>query len=53
MAQKIIGLDLGTHAVKAVLVSTGLRTVQVLDVHEEPVVTREGVSPMDAAVEVA
>ncbi len=53
MAQKIIGLDLGTHAVKAVLVSTGLRTVQVLDVHEEPVVTREGVAPIDAAVEVA
>ncbi|MCA9714132.1 MAG: pilus assembly protein PilM [Myxococcales bacterium] len=54
MAQKIIGLDLGSHAVKAVLVSTGLRSVQVLDVHEEPISARQGgEDPLDAALEVA
>ena len=36
MAQKIIGLDLGTHEVKAVLLSSGLRSLQVLEVAVEP-----------------
>ncbi|MEZ4384010.1 MAG: pilus assembly protein PilM [Nannocystaceae bacterium] len=54
MAQKFIGLDLGTHEVKAVLVSAGLRTVQVLDLHEEAVVRGdEGDDSLDAALEVA
>ncbi|MCA9660284.1 MAG: pilus assembly protein PilM [Myxococcales bacterium] len=54
MAQKFIGLDLGTHEVKAVLVSAGLRTVQVLDVHEEAVVRGdEGDDSLEAALEVA
>ncbi len=35
MAQKFVGLDLGTHSVKAVLVSGGLRGAQVLDVYEQ------------------
>jgi len=54
MAQKFIGLDLGTHGVKAVLVSAGLRTIQVLDMHEEAVVLRpDGDDSLDAAIEVA
>ena len=54
MAQKLIGLDLGTHAVKIVLVSAGLRSIQVLDVREEPVEARPGGDDsIDAAVEVA
>lgn len=38
MAQKYVGLDLGTSEVKAVLINAGLRTIQVLDVAVEPVV---------------
>ncbi len=54
MAQKFIGLDLGTHGVKAVLVSAGLRTVQVLDIHEEAVVLGpDGDDSLEAALEVA
>ncbi|MCB9567203.1 MAG: pilus assembly protein PilM [Myxococcales bacterium] len=54
MAQKFIGLDLGTHEVKAVLVSAGLRTVQVLEVHEEAVVRGpQGDDSLEAAIEVA
>lgn len=54
MAQKFIGLDLGTHGVKAVLVSSGLRTIQVLDMHEEAVVLGpDGDDSLDAAIEVA
>ena len=34
MAQKYVGLDLGAHEVKAVLVSAGLRATQVLEVAE-------------------
>lgn len=40
MAQKFVGLDLGTHEVKAVLLSAGLRSVQILDVAVEPVASR-------------
>lgn len=36
MAQKYIGLDLGTHEVKVVLISAGLRSLQVLEVAVEP-----------------
>jgi len=54
MAQKFIGLDLGTHGVKAVLISAGLRTIQVLDTHEEAVVLRpDGDDSLDDALEVA
>ena len=42
MAQKYVGLDLGTHEIKAVLISAGLRTVQVLEVVVEPVAARSG-----------
>lgn len=40
MAQKYIGLDLGTHEVKAVLISAGLRSMQVLEVAVEPTPTQ-------------
>ncbi|MBL9106028.1 MAG: pilus assembly protein PilM [Myxococcales bacterium] len=42
MAQKYIGLDLGTHEVKAVLISAGLRSLQVLEVAVEPTPTQHG-----------
>jgi len=38
MAQKIVGLDLGTHSVKAVLVHAGLRGAQVVETHEQVLV---------------
>ncbi len=38
MAQKFVGVDLGSHTVKLVVVSSGLRGVQVVDVVEVPVV---------------
>lgn len=37
MAQKIVGVDLGAHHVKVVVVSAGIRGVQVVDAFEEPV----------------
>ena len=37
MAQKIVGVDLGAHHIKVVVVSSGIRGVQVLDAFEEPV----------------
>ncbi|MBL4687780.1 MAG: pilus assembly protein PilM, partial [Nannocystaceae bacterium] len=37
MAQKIVGVDLGTHHIKVVVVSSGLRGVSVVDAFEEPV----------------
>jgi len=37
MAQKFVGVDLGTHHVKIVVLTTGIRGVQVLDVIESPV----------------
>ena len=40
MSQKYVGLDLGTHEVKAVLISAGLRAVQIHEVVVEPVVSR-------------
>ncbi len=42
MAQKFVGLDLGTHEVKAVLISAGLRQTQILEVVVEPVPLRTG-----------
>ncbi len=54
MAQKFVGLDLGTQEVKLVLVSAGLRTAQVLEVHEEAVMSGpQGDDSLDAALEVA
>ena len=38
MAQKIVGLDLGTHSVKAVLVHASLRGAQVIETHEQVLV---------------
>ncbi len=37
MAQKFVGVDLGSHHVKGVVVSAGLRGVQVVDAFAEPV----------------
>src|SRR4028119_601131 len=50
MSQKYVGLDLGTHEVKAVLINAGMRATQILEVVVEPVVARgsggdEGVGP--------
>lgn len=53
MAQKIVGLDLGTHSVKAVLVSAGLRSVQILGVHEERFEPTEGGMGGDEAIDAA
>ena len=55
MAQKYVGLDLGTHEVKAVLLSAGLRSLQILDVVVEPVAARTvtgGDEAVGAALEV-
>ncbi|HEY0138171.1 MAG TPA: hypothetical protein VGB85_28990, partial [Nannocystis sp.] len=51
MAQKYVGLDLGTHEIKAVLISAGLRTVQVLEVVVESVAARSGADDVGAALE--
>lgn len=37
MAQKFVGVDLGSHHVKVVVVSAGLRGMQVTDAYSEPV----------------
>ncbi|MBX7079154.1 MAG: pilus assembly protein PilM [Nannocystaceae bacterium] len=42
MAQKYIGIDLGTHSVKLAVVTAGFRGVQLLDLIEEPVVAVAG-----------
>ncbi len=55
MAQKYVGLDLGTHEVKAVLLSAGMRSVQILEVIVEPVASRAvtgGDEAVGAALEV-
>lgn len=53
MAQKYVGLDLGTSEVKAVLVNAGLRTIQVLEVAVEPVVRRpSGDDSLAAALDI-
>jgi general secretion pathway protein L len=54
MAQKYIGLDLGAHEVKAVLINAGLRSVQILDVAVEPMPARAGAleESIGAALEV-
>ena len=55
MAQKYVGLDLGTHEVKAVLLSAGMRAVQILEVIVEPVASRAvtgGDEAVGAALEV-
>ncbi len=51
MAQKYVGLDLGTHEIKAVLISAGLRAVEVLEVVVEQVVARPGTDDVGAALE--
>ncbi len=51
MAQKYVGLDLGTHEIKAVLISAGLRTIQVLEVVVESVAARSGADDVGAALE--
>lgn len=54
MAQKYVGVDLGTETVKVVVTAAGLRGVNVLDVIEEPVFHDEtNGGPMDAAVSTA
>jgi type IV pilus assembly protein PilM len=53
MAQKYVGLDLGTSEVKAVLISAGLRTIQVLDVVVEPVTLKPtGDTSLAAALDI-
>ena len=51
MAQKYVGLDLGTHEIKAVLISAGLRAIQVLEVVVERVPARPGADDVGAALE--
>lgn len=51
MAQKFIGVDLGSHHVKGVVISSGLRGVQVLDTFEEPVGTPAAPSEGGEAVD--
>jgi len=51
MSQKYVGLDLGTHEIKAVLISAGLRSVQVLEVVVEQVTARSGADDVGAALE--
>lgn len=54
MAQKYVGLDLGTSEVKVVLVSAGLRTIQVLEVVAEPVTRApQGDDSLAAALDIA
>jgi type IV pilus assembly protein PilM len=54
MAQKYVGLDLGTSEVKAVLVNAGLRTIQVLEVVVEPVSRApQGDDSLAAALDIA
>lgn len=52
MAQKFVGIDLGSHHIKVAVVSAGLRGVQLLDTFEEPVgpapEAPEGGQPLDA-----
>lgn len=56
MAQKFVGIDLGTHHVKVSVLSSGLRGAQVLDAFEEPVGPpsgEEGVDPLSQVLSVA
>lgn len=54
MAQKYVGVDLGTHEIKAVLINAGLRSIQVLEVVVEPVVRGpQGDDSLAAALDVA
>ncbi|MFZ6183487.1 pilus assembly protein PilM [Nannocystis pusilla] len=53
MAQKYVGLDLGTSEVKAVLINAGLRTIQVLETVVEPVtLTPQGDTSLAAALDI-
>ena len=51
MAQKYVGVDIGSHHIKVVVVSAGLRGVQVVDAFAEPVgplpSSQEGEEPPD------
>ncbi|MGH1343441.1 MAG: pilus assembly protein PilM [Nannocystales bacterium] len=51
MAQKFVGIDLGTHHIKVAVVSAGIRGVQLVDTFAEPVgplpPTVEGEEPPD------
>lgn len=58
MAQKFVGIDLGSHHVKGVVVSAGVRGVQVTDMWSEPVGAvpeddDEDVDPLGAVLSVA
>jgi Tfp pilus assembly PilM family ATPase len=51
MAQKYVGIDLGTHRVKVAVLTAGFRGAQLVDTFEEPVnavVAGEGGKPEDA-----
>lgn len=51
MAQKYVGIDLGSHHVKVAVVTAGFRGAQLVDVFEEPVAVApagEGGKPEDA-----
>ncbi len=52
MAKKYVGLDLGTHEVKMVLISAGLRSVQILDVAVEPLGERSRRDDIGASLDV-
>lgn len=51
MAQKFVGIDLGTHHIKVAVVSSGFRGVQLVDTFAEPVgptpAASEGGEPVD------
>jgi type IV pilus assembly protein PilM len=54
MAQKYVGIDLGTSEVKAVLINAGLRSIQVLEVVVEPVAPGpHGDDSLASALEIA
>lgn len=59
MAQKFVGIDLGSHHLKFAVMTSGFRGVQIVDVFEEPVGSppaaenSEGVDPLAHRVAVA
>jgi type IV pilus assembly protein PilM len=53
MAQKYIGIDLGSHEVKVVVATAGLRGVNVLNAYQERVEIGEGEDALGASVRTA
>ena len=53
MAQKFVGIDLGRHVVKAVVVAAGLRRATVLDVIERSVDPTAGADDLGSSLAAA